>query len=570
MGRRRGFTIAILLSVVCLCAWRTAAASPYRGIVTFAGFPVPGATITARQGDKTFTAISDQGGLYHFDDLPDGQWTIEVSMQCFQTIKQQVTIAPGVVPGKWELTLLSTDQLMASTKVIENPVLPLPTLVPAAPASREKGKESNGASDEMPQPPGTANEDAADGFLVNGSENNAATSRYSTSAAFGNTRSGGRALYNGGFSTTFDNSATDARPYSISGRTAAKSSYDLITNSAYVGGPIKIPHLLPRGPNFFVNYSWTRNNNAAINTGLVPTADERAGNLAGLLNAQGQPIAIYNPSTGQPYANNQVPVSPQAAALLALYPQPDPNIPSTSGYNYQAPVLNSTHQDALQLRLQKMIGRRDMFFGGFDFQSTRANNVSLFDFVDSTHSLGINGNIHWNHRFGSRLFLTTTYTFSRSRTAITPNFASRKDISGAAQIAGNDQDPANWGPPTLNFSNAISGLADGNTTFNTARTDSISISAGIYHGRHNITIGGDFRKQEYNDHFQQDPRGTFTFTGAATANAATSTATGSALADFLIGVPDTSSIAFGNADKYLREPVYDAYLHRRLAPAVRR
>ena len=35
--------------------------------------------------------------------------------------------------------------------------------------------------------------------------------------------------------------------------------------------------------------------------------------------------------------------------------------------------------------------------------------------------------------------------------------------------------------------------------------------------------------------------------------------TGSDIADFLIGVPDTSSIAFGNADKYFRQTVYDAY-----------
>ena len=34
---------------------------------------------------------------------------------------------------------------------------------------------------------------------------------------------------------------------------------------------------------------------------------------------------------------------------------------------------------------------------------------------------------------------------------------------------------------------------------------------------------------------------------------------GSDLADFLIGIPDASAIAFGNADKYFREPVYDAY-----------
>ena len=35
--------------------------------------------------------------------------------------------------------------------------------------------------------------------------------------------------------------------------------------------------------------------------------------------------------------------------------------------------------------------------------------------------------------------------------------------------------------------------------------------------------------------------------------------TGSDFADFLLGVPDTSSIAFGNADKYFRTSSYDGY-----------
>src|SRR5207248_1480280 len=63
---------------------------------------------------------------------------------------------------------------------------------------------------------------------------------------------------------------------------------------------------------------------------------------------------------------------------------------------------------------------------------------------------------------------------------------------------------------------------------------------------------------------QQDPRGTFTFTRASTQGSAASTSVGGAdladFADFLLGVPDTSSIAFGNADKYFRESVYDAYI----------
>ena len=125
--------------------------------------------------------------------------------------------------------------------------------------------------------------------------------------------------------------------------------------------------------------------------------------------------------------------------------------------------------------------------------------------------------------------------------------------------------PADWGPPALSFSSGITALTDGNSAFNRSRTDGVSDSVGIYRGRHNISAGGDFRKQEYNDYFQQNPRGAFAFTGAATANAAQSATTGSDLADFLIGIPDTSAIAFGNADKYLREPVYDALLHGRLA-----
>ena len=73
-------------------------------------------------------------------------------------------------------------------------------------------------------------------------------------------------------------------------------------------------------------------------------------------------------------------------------------------------------------------------------------------------------------------------------------------------------------------------------------------------------MGVDFRKQEYNDFFEQDPRGAFTFTGTATAGTGSKSAnSGSDLADFLLGIPDTSSIAFGNADKYFRQPVYDAY-----------
>ena len=40
----------------------------------------------------------------------------------------------------------------------------------------------------------------------------------------------------------------------------------------------------------------------------------------------------------------------------------------------------------------------------------------------------------------------------------------------------------------------------------------------------------------------------------------TGAAAGDDFAGFLLGVPDASQIAFGNADKYLRDNLYDAYI----------
>jgi hypothetical protein len=46
---------------------------------------------------------------------------------------------------------------------------------------------------------------------------------------------------------------------------------------ATFGGPLNIPHLMPRGPNFFVNYQWLRDRIAITDSGLVPTLERRRG-----------------------------------------------------------------------------------------------------------------------------------------------------------------------------------------------------------------------------------------------------------------------------------------------------
>jgi trimeric autotransporter adhesin len=556
MGWRRAHKIFYLVCLLAAIAFpRIAAASEYHGQVTFGGLPLPGATVTVTQGTTKVSAVTDQGGLYSFPNLADGPAKIDIEMLCFSSVHADVTISATTVPGKWELSLLPLDQI---TKLTTLPPAPVPSLsvkpkTPAAP-----GASNENAAAELPKPADEASQQSNDGFLVNGSVNNAATSRFSLDQAFGNRRYNSRSLYTGGLAAVYDNSALDARPFSITGLNTPKPNYNRITGIFNLGGPLRIPHLLPRGPNFFVGYQWTRNRTAETDPGLVPTEAERAGDLSNLVNPLGQPVIVYDPATGLPFPGNVVPVSTQAQALLKLYPSP--NFAGSSLYNYQVPVLDSTHQDLLLSRLEKTLGRRDNLNGTFNLQSNRGSSTDLFGFVDRTDTLGINTNINWTHRINQRLFLFAGYRFSRLRTEIVPYFENRQNISGDAGISGNNQDPTNWGPPALTFSSGLQPLTDQNSSFNRNRTDSFSGSVGIYRGRHNFTFGGDLRKQQYNDYYQQNPRGIFTFTGAATQGIANGVATGgSDLADFLIGVPDTSQIAFGNADKYFRQPVYDLY-----------
>ncbi len=97
----------------------------HHGQVMFAGFPVPGATVTAVQGDKKFIAITDQQGVYSFPELAEGPFTIQVEMLGFSTIKQEVN-APA---AEFEMKMLPIEEIHAQ---IAHAASPDPTPAPAA------------------------------------------------------------------------------------------------------------------------------------------------------------------------------------------------------------------------------------------------------------------------------------------------------------------------------------------------------------------------------------------------------------------------------------------------------
>ncbi len=409
-------------------------ASEHHGQVTFAGLPVPGVAVTATQGENKVTAITDGMGVYSFPDLADGAWSVQVEMSGFTTLKQDVTVAPGGAGSTWELKLKSLSEIQAQvqTPALATEPRPAGTPAPAKPtapapakpkpavtaqaaaqaaAGGRGGAPAQAAAAGTPAAPAAepapseANQQAADGFLVNGSQVNGGASPFALNPAFGNNRRGPRSLYTYLLQFNLGNSALNANTYSLTGQNTPKPSYNVFTAQGSVQGPLRIPHILRNGPTFFINYSLNRSRNATNAEDLVPTDAQRS--MYPICPAQTSP-----PQTSPP----QNCIGPQANALLAYYPSP--NFTGSTLYNYQVPVVSVSHADFVNARLQKQVGRKNTILGTFAFQSTRANNPNPTGFpllgLDTTSGLNMNINPQWRHQWTPRMSSLLQYQFTRA------------------------------------------------------------------------------------------------------------------------------------------------------------
>jgi len=231
-------------------------AAEHHGQVRFAGLPLPGATVRASLGEQRVVAITDVQGVYTFPDLTDGVWKIQVEMLCFAPAEREVAIAANAPAGDWELKLLPLEQMNAVAAPKPEPGSPAPATVssaapPANPSNSKSEKQSaaqrpSSRNNRAAAPPPAAgqsgfqrtdvnaskdagkleNEEAAtpvselnqSSFVVAGSVNNGAASPFAQSQAFGNMRKGPGPRYNGAIASTMDNSALNARSFSLTGQ----------------------------------------------------------------------------------------------------------------------------------------------------------------------------------------------------------------------------------------------------------------------------------------------------------------------------------------------------------------
>lgn len=274
----------------------------------------------------------------------------------------------------------------------------------------------------------------------------------------------------------------------------------------------------------------------------VPTAAMRAGNFS----AEG--VTVVDPLTGQPFANNTIPenrINPAARAVLdGLYPLPntgDSTRQQTANYvqNYNNDLLSNQ----FDVRLDHHLTAAQSIFGRFSSKKVSTNDPLGLIFPSSdtgnafrsfvaSHNDTITPNVLNEARVGfsysdqtrTNAFDGRTFTNSLGLHGIGPEFP----FNGVSQFS---------------FSGNTS-----NVTFNRQdstglqRTFQITDNLTWARGNHTFKMGFDWRQLRATSALGfngADNYGNFDFTGAFT---------GSDFADFLLGLPSTTSYSIISQD----------------------
>ena len=202
----------------------------------------------------------------------------------------------------------------------------------------------------------------------------------------------------------------------------------------------------------------------------------------------------------------------------------------------------------------------------FNFQSRNTATFQYFGCCDLVDGHGYNTVLNWRHRFTTGIFNNVNLSFNRNTNLTTPYFANGPNVSAELGIQGTSPNPLNFGPPSLSFTN-FSSLTDTNAARSAVWSYGVNDLLQVRKGKNNWNFGGGLTHFLNNSITDQNGRGQYSFSGLQTAgysNGLPIAGTGYDLADFLLGMPETSAIRYGDSSLYFRSNGLQRLRHRRL------
>ena len=383
------------------------------------------------------------------------------------------------------------------------------------------------------------------------------------------------------FFDRYENSAFDARPYSITGAGRPKVSHYDERVGGSLGGPLKIPHVYDGKDKtfFFVNYQHQIAQSGVNTFSTVPTKDERGGNFCNdfpglqifnpFSNLSG-PRTLLNPANpcqipqflpSPPSAPNTPSLNSAAQGLLNFYPLP--NLPGTV-QNFLLQATTPLNSDTANLHVLHTINSKFSVSAAYNLNSLRQDTLGNFPGIAGNQStLNQSVDLGLTHTWSPKLVQDTHVNWSRSRVQPLSNNSFTNNVAGNLGIGGISGNPMDFGIPALSLS-SFSGPNDPIPSLVRNQTFRFTDNTSYTRGKHTIKFGGEVRRIQLNSQSSPVPRGNFSFTGLMTsqldANGEPLPGNSAAndLADFLLGLPYSTRVQFG-PNLYFRSWDFIAY-----------
>jgi hypothetical protein len=412
---------------------------------------------------------------------------------------------------------------------------------------------------------------------------------------------------------TGSNSALNAEQFAIRSQDEQQPASG--TNQfgiTFIGAPYLPGLTKPSGKDtVFFTLSGQRGSNPINEFATVPTDgsfgtyDERTGDFTGqntIYDPAGSNCIANGAQPGQPFPKNMIPqscIAPPATSLLLgnknatpVLTQffPAPNLPGdTQNYHLLTTQQSNSTQAGLRYlrsfganatqpgggrgggssggggrRSQQSQGLRQSMNANYNQGHTAKDNVNLFPELggkSSTDSYSLQAGYTVGYHKITNIF---NANWNRNNSKATNFFTNVSDIATTTGILGPNSQPLNASPLNFGLPNIvlgnISGLSEQQPSFSLSQTISFSETLSWIHGKHNLRFGGDYRRVHRDFLGGSNATGTFTFSGLFTEDPAKNSTTGSALADFLLGLPQETTIDSSASKSYLRDNVWDGYV----------